>query len=538
MGLTSGTRLGSYEIVSPLGAGGMGEVYRAKDTRLNRDVAIKVLVGGVAHDPERRERFEREAQAIAALNHPSIVTIFGVETSGDTAFLAMELVEGKPLAEVIPREGVPLSQLLRIAIPVADAVAAAHQKGITHRDLKPANIMIGSGEQEGRVKVLDFGLAKLTGTSMGGGATTLMPTARATGEGRILGTVAYMSPEQAESKTIDARSDLFSLGVILYEMATGGRPFTGDTSMSIISAIVKDTPKSLTEVNPALPRDLARIVRRALAKDPEKRYQTAKDLRNDLEELKASLDSGELTTESVRTGSPARGGRVHVWRNLAIGAGVIALVAVGAVLVMLRRGATSTTTQTSAASITMTALTSTGNAELGQLSPDGKYVAYVQADDGQQSVWVRQVASGSAVRIVAPTPDLVIWGLTIAPDASFVDFVRSRAAASVFPMDLWRVPFLGGQARKIVDDVTSAPGWSPDGTQMAYFGRANPPTSQLMVANADGSQPRVISSRKLLLQFVSLVRRTRPDLRPAWLPDGRAIAVLGNDESRSQTRPS
>jgi serine/threonine protein kinase/dipeptidyl aminopeptidase/acylaminoacyl peptidase len=544
MSLASGTRLGPYEIVAPIGAGGMGEVYRATDRNLKRSVAIKVMPASVAGDADRLARFQREAEVLAALNHPNIVTIFGVETSGDTAFLAMELVEGRALADAIPRGGLPLGQLLKIAIPVADAVAAAHQKGITHRDLKPANIMIGSGEHGGRVKVLDFGLAKLTlrqgsgqaGPSPGGEATNLMPTALATGEGRILGTVAYMSPEQAEGKAIDARSDLFSLGVILYELATGNRPFTGDTSISIISSIVKDTPKPLSEINPSLPRDLARIVRRALAKDPEKRYQTAKDLRNDLEELKASLDSGELTAESVRTGSPASNRKVQFWRNLAIGFGIImTLVGVAVVLSMLRRGDTSTTPQTSAASIAMTALTSTGNAELGALSPDGKYVAYVQTEDGQQSVWVRQIASGSTVQIVAPTPGLAIWGLTIAPDASFVDFVRSREAARTFPMDLWRVPFLGGQPRKILDDVTSAPGWSPDGTQMAYAGRWLPSTYELIVAKADGSQPRVISSRNLPLQFVSLTRVTRPDFRPVWRPDGQAIVVFGNDHSRSRT---
>ena len=196
---------------------------------------------------------------------------------------------------------------MTIAIPVADAVAAAHQKGITHRDLKPANIMLGEGEHAGRVKVLDFGLAKLAEASDRGRGRDRDADRAAdtpiTGEGRILGTVAYMSPEQAEGKPIDARSDLFSLGVILYEMATGQRPFTGDTSISIISSILKDTPKSVTELNPALPRDLGRIVRRALAKDPERRYQTAKDLRNDLEELKASLDSGELQTSTMASGA-------------------------------------------------------------------------------------------------------------------------------------------------------------------------------------------------------------------------------------------
>ena len=431
MPLPAGTRLGPYEITALVGEGGMGQVYRARDTKLNRTVAIKVLPGAVAHDPERRERFDREAQAIAALNHPNIVTIHSVENAGDTAFLVMELVDGRPLSEEIPRGGVPLAQLLKVALPVVDAVVAAHQKGITHRDLKPANIMIGSGDHHGRVKVLDFGLAKLASTAPDGDAPTVMPTAVATGEGRIIGTVAYMSPEQAEGKAIDARSDLFSLGIILYEMSTGVRPFTGDTSVSIISSIVKDTPKSVTELNPAIPRDLARIVRRALAKDPEKRYQTAKDLRNDLEELKASLDSGELLAESARTGTVPSAGNAHVWRWTAIGSAIVAIGALATLAVTQWRGRGSTPPDVAPSQITMTALTSNGNAALATLSRDGKYVAYVQTDDKQESIWVRQLASGSTVRIVAPAPGVQFRGLTIAPDVTFVDFVSRNSAGAL-----------------------------------------------------------------------------------------------------------
>ena len=239
----------------------MGEVYKARDPRLNRLVALKRLPAGAATDPERRERFEREAQVVAALNHPHIVTIYSVEQADGQFFLTMELVEGRSLAEALPRGGLSLDRVLKIAIPVADAIAAAHQKGITHRDLKPANIMLGEGEQDGRVKVLDFGLAKLSEAPLAAAWSTAMPTALVTGEGRILGTVAYMSPEQAQGKPIDARSDLFSLGVILYEMATGVRPFTGDTSLSIISSILKDTPKPITDLNPGPPRDLGRAGR-------------------------------------------------------------------------------------------------------------------------------------------------------------------------------------------------------------------------------------------------------------------------------------
>ena len=299
MPLSPGTQLGSYEIVSLLGAGGMGEVYRARDPRLKREVALKVLPDVAAVDADRRERFTREALAVAALNHPHIVTIHSVEDAGTAVFLTMELVEGRSLAEALPATGLPIERVLTIGIAVADATSAAHQKGITHRDLKPGNIMLGEGEQAGRIKVLDFGLAKVVDAQRGAVGASMLPTeapahtAPITAEGRILGTVAYMSPEQAEGRTIDGRSDLFSLGVVLYEMATGQRPFAGDTQLSILSSILKDTPKSVTDINPAIPPELGRIIRRALAKDPERRYQTAKDLRNDLEDLKASLGSSE-----------------------------------------------------------------------------------------------------------------------------------------------------------------------------------------------------------------------------------------------------
>ena len=259
MPLSPGTQLGSYEIVSLLGAGGMGEVYRARDPRLKREVALKVLPDVAAADADRRERFTREALAVAALNHPHIVTIHSVEDAGTAVFLTMELVEGRSLAEALPATGLPIERVLTIGIAVADATSAAHQKGITHRDLKPGNIMLGEGEQAGRIKVLDFGLAKVVDAQRGAAGASMLPTeapahtAPITAEGRILGTVAYMSPEQAEGRAIDGRSDLFSLGVVLYEMATGQRPFAGDTNLSILSSILKDTPKSVTDINPATP---------------------------------------------------------------------------------------------------------------------------------------------------------------------------------------------------------------------------------------------------------------------------------------------
>ena len=284
-----GTSIGHYHIVESLGKGGMGEVYVAEDTRLGRRVALKVLARDLAIDADRRERFEREARAVAALNHPNIVTIYSVEEADGVPFLTLELVEGRTLDALIPPGGLPVDRLLAYAIPLADAVGAAHQRGITHRDLKPGNVMISD---DGRVKVLDFGLAKLKESNASLAAS--LPTQELTGEGRIVGTVAYMSPEQAEAKPVDPRSDVFSLGVVIFEMATSQRPFKGDTQVSLLSSIIKDTPSSLTDLRADLPRDLGRIVRRCLSKDPEDRYQTAKDLRNDLRALKEDLSSGAV----------------------------------------------------------------------------------------------------------------------------------------------------------------------------------------------------------------------------------------------------
>jgi serine/threonine protein kinase len=317
--LDAGSRLGAYQIVAALGAGGMGEVYLADDTRLGRRVALKVLPGELAADPDRRQRLEREAQAAARLNHPNIVTLFSFEEAAGVVFLTMEYVEGQPLASQIPYDGLAMDRLLPLAIPIADAVASAHQAGIVHRDLKPGNVMIATAG--GRVKVLDFGLAKLHDTRIPDAAAST-GTVPITADGHIVGTVAYMSPEQAQGRSTDGRSDIFSLGVMLFEMATGRRPFSGDSSISLITAILRDTPPSVTDIRPALPIEFARIVRRCLQKDPERRYQTALDLRNALEELKQESDSGALTQDRV---APAVRRRPHRAWIAAAGAGVIAI---------------------------------------------------------------------------------------------------------------------------------------------------------------------------------------------------------------------
>src|SRR5688572_27069013 len=549
MPLSPGTQLGSYEIVSLLGAGGMGEVYRARDPRLKREVALKVLPDVAAADADRRERFTREALAVAALNHPHIVTIHSVEDAGTAVFLTMELVEGRSLAEALPPTGLPIERVLTIGIAVADATSAAHQKGITHRDLKPGNIMLGEGEQAGRIKVLDFGLAKIVDAQLGASGVSMLQTeapahtAPITAEGRILGTVAYMSPEQAEGRTIDGRSDLFSLGVVLYEMATGQRPFTGDTNLSILSSILKDTPKSVTDINPAVPPELGRIIRRALAKDPERRYQTAKDLRNDLEDLKASLGSSEspLPPAASRIAAspsdpsalqiPSSDTQVVVGlvkrhsRAFGVAAAVLLVVGAAALYGLLGPDAEPVPSQQPFADLQVTQLTTSGTAERPSISLDGRYVAYVQRDGDDSSLWIRQTATTNNVRIVPPERGVTIFGATFTPDGTSVDFVRQAGRG---PWEIWRVPFLGGTPRLFVANVASPISWAPDGQRIAFLRtRVSPAlSSQLFVADVDGGRERELASQGDSGLWISLVAPWRPSFPPAWSPDGRLIALV------------
>ena len=324
-----GRTLAHYRILEKLGSGGMGEVYRAEDTKLGREVAVKVLRADFASDPDRWPRFEREARAVAALNHPNIVTIYSVEEDEDVHFLTMELVDGKPLSEVIPRGGLPLSRLFDLAVPLAEAISSAHDRSIVHRDLKPANIMVDTA---GRLKVLDFGVSKLVEQTADGDADSptvaLRHVTHQTQEGRILGTAAYMSPEQAEGKPVDHRSDVFSLGIVLYEMATGEQPFRGDTVISTISSILKESPRKVTEVRHSLPRQLGRIIHRCIEKDPARRFQTARDVCNELEGLQKEIDSGELEAAPQPTidRAPRSAGSRAPWvAALVIGAVIIAV---------------------------------------------------------------------------------------------------------------------------------------------------------------------------------------------------------------------
>ena len=440
-----GRTLAHYKVIEKIGAGGMGDVYRARDTKLGRDVALKVLPPAAARDEERRRRFEREAKAIASLQHPHIVTIHSIEETDGVHFLTMELVGGKDLNDLLAPGGLPLDRVFEIGIPLADAAHAAHERGVVHRDLKPGNVMV---DEARRVKVLDFGLAKLTQTmDVAEGAT--ITAGDSTQAGRILGTVAYMSPEQAEGKDLDRRSDIFSLGVILYELLTGERPFEGESLASTMSAILRDTPLPVTDRRPTLPRDADRIVRRCLAKDPARRYQTALDVRTELEELRAEMDSGIHAATTQGTAVPSRRPRLSVL----LGALALIVIAVTTTL-QLRNGGRAPTIHYVPRPITATHAWDAHP----RWSPDGKSIAFVRMASGHADIYVKPVDGGPAVlRVGGPgDQDVPRW----TPDGRYLAYVSLHKPGS----PLYVVPSDGGTPRELI--VTNIPTLEFDGAEM------------------------------------------------------------------------
>lgn len=455
-----GQTVAHYNILEKIGSGGMGDVYLAEDIRLDRKVALKVLPPELAHDTERRARFTREAKALAALNHPNIVTVHAVEEAGGVHFITMELVKGQTLAAMLPRKGFRLEEFFEIAIPLADALAAAHQQGIAHRDLKPANIMIS---EDGRVKVLDFGLAKAESASSTRGGTAL-PTRSATQEGHVVGTPAYMSPEQAEGKTVDARSDIFSLGIVFYEMLTGERPFHGDTAPSIVSSILKDTPRPVSELQPAMPRELARLIHRCLAKNPIDRFQSAVDLRHTLEETKQDIDSGDTLP-----GHPPKS-RSSLRTPLTILAAGLIAVAAGIWLLQRREGPSA-----HAVPRLQNALQVSSSLDVESYptwSPDSVRLAYQASEGGyiyvgNHDIWVAQLGSGEPVNLTKDSPAndrMPSWS----PDGREIAFFSDRDGG----WGLYTVAAIGGTPRNVlslpgIGNLNwSAPQWSRDGTRL------------------------------------------------------------------------
>ena len=523
-----GETLGHYKIVQLLGKGGMGEVYIADDTKLNRQVALKVLPSELAGDPERRARFEREAQAIASLNHPNIVTIHSVEEIEGTHFITMELVRGSSLSELIPKDGFALNRFLELAIPLSDAVAVAHQNGVTHRDLKPDNVMVGD---DGRLRILDFGLAKLAEGPISPSSSDSddMPTQTVTQEGRVLGTVAYMSPEQAEGQPIDHRTDIFSLGVIFYEMATGQRPFSGDTSMSVLTSILRDDPGSVTDLNVRLPRQLGRFVKRCLQKDPDRRYQSALDLRNELEELQEEVATGQVSPVSASVGASPSSRRwlvpvALVLAALGVGFGVWSFLG--------SRGATPPMAQSEAGfqSMQIRPVTSTGTARLSAISPDGKYVAYIAGEDPNGVLRVKQIATGSDVEIFRPDGEgLGFTQVNFSEDGDYVLYVATPSFNK--PGTLFQIPTLGGTPRRLLEGIhiETEVGLSPDETSVVFSyveGELTGPSKELWIGDLDGGEPRRLATLTGT-QFVGSA---------SWSPDGERIAfsVFDFQGARSQ----
>ncbi len=410
MTLKAGTRLGPYEIGSPVGAGGMGEVYRAQDSRLGREVAIKVLPSNLSVDPDRLQRFEQEARAAGILNHPNILSVYDIGQSNGSPYLVSELLEGETLRQKIGREGVPYRKALDYSLQIARGLFAAHEKGIVHRDLKPENIFV---TKDGRVKILDFGLAKLTQQEIPSGQVTQLPTTPGTEPGMILGTIGYMSPEQVRGKPADARSDIFAFGGILYELLTGQKAFRGETAADTMSAILHKDPPEITQTSSNVSPALARIVQHCIEKDPEQRFQSASDIAFAIE----SLSSVSETTVRSAVAPPPRKIWSHLWKTISSLAIVAALV-----LSFLYYRMLSVPKSVLRASIEMPEGESFSPDDGGMsLSPDGRNLAFVSnaLHAGKKRIWLRTMDQPSA----RPLPEtengfFPFWS----PDSQWVAF--------------------------------------------------------------------------------------------------------------------
>jgi eukaryotic-like serine/threonine-protein kinase len=506
-----GRTVSHYRILSELGRGGMGVVYAAEDSLLGRRAALKFLPDEVADEAQSLARFQREARAASSLNHPNICTIYEIGEDQGRWFIAMELLEGLPLDAALASGRVPLDKLLDWAIQIADALDTAHSGGVVHRDLKPSNIFL---TQRGQLKVLDFGLAKMTtpvfDKAAAGAQVTATLLAPLTSPGLAVGTIAYMSPEQARGENLDARSDLFSFGTILYQMASGRLPFEGKTSAVIFDAILNRNPPPVTELNAEIPAELQRIIAKCLEKDADLRYQHASELRADLKRLKRDSASGQGSGgEASSTGHPSGRGK-HRTRFVFVSLAALAVLAaaVFGVYKLLYRPA-----RVPFQNMTMIRITSEGDAWAAAMSPDGKYMAMLRREtDGRDNLWMRHLPTNSNTQIVAPG-DSAIYDVTFAPDGNYVYF-RSRPPGSS-AVDLYRVPVLGGPPALVVHDIDSTPSFSSGAGRFCFMRYKPSENSQaLMSATADGSDQKVVYSGK-----------GQSYENPAWSRDGKRIAA-------------
>ena len=540
--LKKGTTVGAYEIVSFISRGGMGEVYLAHDRRLGRKVALKILPSSFTKNPERLRRFEQEARSASALNHPNIITIYEIIKSESTHLIATEYVEGETLRHRLSNSHFELPEALNVASQVADALSAAHRAGIVHRDIKPENIMI---RQDGYVKVLDFGLAKLAEPSASVPVEEAVTKQVRTGSGVVIGTAGYMSPEQARGKPVDARSDIFSLGSVIYEMVTRRKPFDGETPSDVLASILKTEPPPVSQILQDTPPELTRIVAKALKKNRDERYQVISDLLLDLKTLKQDLEfearlhsssgvsvgkSAPLTASiSGATAPTSDGGAAATMISQALSVELkrqrlrfTAFALVG--LVILAAGAfglyklLNRPTRAHFQATTVARVTNSGKVIDARLSHDGKYLVYSFSDAGNQSVWIRQVSTANDKVVVPPEP-VGLFGLTISHDDHDLFYVVKRNFDSG---TLYRLPLLGGTAVKLLERIDSAVTLSPDGKQFAFL-RASYPTeneSAIIIANIDGSGERPLAVKKKPERFAPVFFTV-----PSWSPDGKLIAA-------------
>jgi Tol biopolymer transport system component len=527
--LTAGKSFGPYSILGPLGAGGMGEVYRARDPRLGRDVAVKIISGGAAGHPERQVRFEREARAASALNHPNILTVHDVGREGDTSYIVCELVEGESLRELLRRGPLPLKDLLAYATQIADGLAAAHEAGIVHRDIKPENVMVTRG---GLVKILDFGLAKvLEDEGLASEAETL--SERWSRTGRVFGTAPYMSPEQAAGGTVDLSSDQFSFGVTLYEMAAGRRPFDRETAAQTLAAIIAEEPEPLASVNPRIPAPLRWVVERCLAKKPGERYAATADLHRDLRTLRDRL--AEATPASTGAVAPVRPLRGRV----AWAAGTLALVALAAFAgKLLSRHESGRPYDMGSFRFTPFATDNTVES-FPEWSPDGKSLAYVRRVRGQDQVFVQGLSSalGTQVTSLAGGCTAPFW----APDGHRVYCISRQVPG---PPALYSVGAAGGASTLVLEGVRHA-SISPDGKVLAFV--PDKARGQVWLSSPPGAEPKEFFGTGEPMAHAALrfspdgakiaLRRRTPDWAFAiWVVDfpggtGRKVHLLREADS-------